>query len=156
MWYNRGYIAWLTGEISVVWVCFLLLVPPPDEIRKPNCTASLNSVGVVIIKIWITIPLVLLWFSRWMQIETGSCQSKRSTATFSGGHFSHMFRCYVFFILPGQIIQIRSRLTGSRSCCRGEEIDPWHFLGLLTDNGLCLAQYSFSTYFRHTTWCWAV
>ena len=59
------------GEIGILWVCFLLLVPPVGYVQNPKCTANLHWVGVVIIEIWINLPPVK-WCFRWgIQIELG-------------------------------------------------------------------------------------
>jgi len=62
--YDVEYALCHTGEISVLWVRFLLLRPPVSYVRYPKCTANLHLVGVVTIEIWIDLPPVLCYF-RW-------------------------------------------------------------------------------------------
>jgi len=69
MWYVREYLTSHIGEISILWVGFLLLMPPIGGIRWAKCAANLHGVGVVIIKIGINLPPVLWCVKQWIQIE---------------------------------------------------------------------------------------
>jgi len=71
MWYDREYVACHIGEISVIWVCILLLAPAVGYIRYPKCTANCHQIAVVIIEIWINMPPILCSIRRWIQIECG-------------------------------------------------------------------------------------
>jgi len=90
MWYDREYVARHIGEISVLWVLFLLLPPPVRSVRYPKCTANLHCVAVVIIEIWINLPPVLWCIRRWTQIEPGGRQSACHAITSSGCCSSHI------------------------------------------------------------------
>jgi len=68
MWYDRKYVTCHIGQISVLWVYFLCLLPPVSNIGQPICTANLNGVGVVVIMIWINLPPILWRFMWWIQI----------------------------------------------------------------------------------------
>jgi len=72
--YDREYVARNIGEISVLWVRFLLLVPPIGYVRLPKCTANIHWVRVVIIEIWIDLSPVLCCVRRRIHIEPGSGQ----------------------------------------------------------------------------------
>jgi len=73
MWYDRKYVARHIGEIGILWVCFLLLVPPVGNIGQPECTANLNGVGVVVITIRINLPPVLWRYRSCIQIKPCGC-----------------------------------------------------------------------------------
>jgi hypothetical protein len=51
MWYDRKYVACHIGDVGLLWVCFVLRVPPVGNIGQPECTANLNGVRVVVIMI---------------------------------------------------------------------------------------------------------
>jgi len=74
MWYDREYIPWHIGEIGVLPVCFILLMPPVGDIRWPKWTTNYHRVGVGINKIRI-IWLPVLWsFRLWIQMVPSGSQ----------------------------------------------------------------------------------
>jgi len=56
VWYDIKYVTGHIEEISVLWMCFSLLVPPVGIIWQPKGTVKPNQVGVVVITIWINLP----------------------------------------------------------------------------------------------------
>jgi hypothetical protein len=74
MWFDRIYVVCYIGESGVLWVCFILLVPPVGNIRQPKCTANFKGVEVVVITFWINLTLVLWCFRCWIQIQHCSRQ----------------------------------------------------------------------------------
>jgi hypothetical protein len=71
MWYDREYIVRHIGEIGILWVHFLLLMPPVSYVWYPKLTANLYWVGVVLSEIWINFLQVLWWFRMQIQIKPG-------------------------------------------------------------------------------------
>jgi len=93
IWYNGEYVVFHIGEMSVHWVCFLLLAPPGGDVSDPRGTANLHWVGVVILEIWINLPPVL-WCFRWcIQIEPGDSEYTCGAFASSGCHSSHVVSC---------------------------------------------------------------
>jgi len=72
--YDRDNIVCHIREISVLWMCVLLLRLPVGDNPYSKCSATLPVVRVVIIVIWIHWPPVLLWLWWWIQIEPCSWQ----------------------------------------------------------------------------------
>ena len=92
MWYDGKYVPRHIGEISILWVRFILLAPPVSNVQWPRCTANLHWVGVVIIEIRINLPPVLWRFRRWIQIELDSRQSAFCAITPDACRFSPIVR----------------------------------------------------------------
>jgi len=69
--YDREDVMRHIGNISILWVCFLLSTPPVGYVQEPESTAYLHCVGVVINAIWIKLPPVLWCVGRRIQIQPG-------------------------------------------------------------------------------------
>jgi len=156
MWYDREYVRCHIWVISILWVCFLSLAPPVCDICYPKRTADHHRVRVVIIQIWINLAPDLWWFRRGIGMDLCGYQWACRVITASLCCLGHFSILYIFIIIAGQIICIIRTLTRSRSHCWVEAFVAGYSLGLLMDNRLCLAQYSFSTYFRQALWYWVV
>ena len=90
--YDRKYVLCDIGEISVLWVCFLLLAPPVGYVRYTKCTTNLHLVVVVIFEIWLNWPTVVWYFRRQIQIEPGCGESACCTITSLWCRLSHIVR----------------------------------------------------------------
>jgi len=60
MWHDTEYVECHIGKICVLWVSFVLLLPPVGDIQDPQWLANLSWVGVVIIEMWMNL-LWVLW-----------------------------------------------------------------------------------------------
>jgi len=90
--YDREYVVCHIGEITLLWLCFLLLMPTIGDTRYAKFSANLHWVGVVIIKIGIDMSPVLWCFRRWIQIEPGSGQWECCMIALSGCRFNDASR----------------------------------------------------------------
>jgi len=107
MWYDRESIAFHSREISVLWVCFLLVVPPVRDILCLKCTSNLHRVGVVIIQNGIYWVQVIRRFRQWIQWETCGCQWVYCVIGAFVCRFIHVFRHSVLCIIDRPIIWIK-------------------------------------------------
>jgi len=121
MWYDRGSIPCHITEISVLWVCFIVLTPPVGDIWYTKLAAIFLLVRVVIITIQIILCSFLWTFRQWIEINPSSSQSKCHVIASSRCHFNQIFGHSVIIIITGQIIYMKWQLTRSRSGCWGKE-----------------------------------
>jgi len=129
MWYDTDYVMCHIGEIGILWLLFLLLMPPASDIQRPKSTANLHGVEVVIINIWINLPPVVGCFTRWIQIGLCCCRYGCCAIHSSVCRFRHSLNHSVFFIIPAQIVCIKRRLIKSRGLSREKEIAARNILG---------------------------
>jgi hypothetical protein len=122
MWHCIESIACHSGEISILWMYFHLLMAPVVDIRYQKCTAYLQLFRVVIISIRIILPPVL-WLFKWrIEIVPCSCEKACWVIALCGCHLRYFVIHELFCIIAGWSKWIVSRFTKPLSYCRGEEI----------------------------------
>jgi hypothetical protein len=92
MWYDREYVTHHFGEIGLLWLWFLLLLPPVGYVRYQKYTAILYWVRVLTIEFWIPLPPVLWCFMQGIQIESGGSQYSCCPITLFRHCFSYIVR----------------------------------------------------------------
>jgi hypothetical protein len=102
--YDREYVVCHIGEVSVLWVCADMLVPPVSYFRYPLCTASLNYVGVVINENLINLRPGFWCFKQQIEMKPRRVQSACCVIASYRYRLSHIGRHVELFIIAGQII----------------------------------------------------